>query len=80
MMETISQRAPSAPAPLNMNPARSTTAALHDKRIKRYPCSTCGQQWSSPRVQKGTRHRGCKGSPDGFFGIAPLSEKPPKGA
>jgi len=45
-------------------------------RIKTRPCSACGGEYSSPRVQKGSRHKGCLASPAGRFSVPGLQERP----
>jgi hypothetical protein len=53
-----------------------TQAAFVSVRIslpRRMSCSTCGTMWSSPRIQAGSIHKACTASPNGRFGMPPMT-------
>lgn len=68
----ILQRAIAGTPNGDKNP-RSNGSSLPLQALKVYPCSRCGAQYSG--AAKGQKHRACKASPRGRFGVVELVEK-----
>lgn len=59
-----------APAVRILTPTKIVKVSEVRPELKPRGCDACGSMYSSPKVQHGTRHRGCRVSPAGRFRIA----------
>ncbi len=50
-------------------PALPSVGSVHISLPRRMHCSTCGQSYSSERIQRGSIHRGCNASPNGRYAM-----------
>jgi hypothetical protein len=52
---------------------QAAPVSVHICPPRRMSCSTCGVMWSSPRIQAGSIHKACTASPNGRFGMPPMT-------